>query len=44
MIGWIISTTFQFQFIAIVVDVIDRRGNSNEMSCQLQPKKIKIVQ
>ena len=30
---------FQFRFMALVVDVIDRRGPSNEMRRQLQPKK-----
>ena len=28
--------------VAVAVDVIDRRGPSNEMRCQLQPKKTKV--
>ena len=33
---------FQFLFMALAVDVIDRRGPSNETRCQLQPKKTKV--
>ena len=33
---------FQLCFIALVVDVIDRRGPSNEIRRQLQPKKTKV--
>ena len=33
---------FQFHFMALVIEVIDRRGPSNEMCRQLQPKKIKV--
>ena len=29
--------------MAVAVDVIDRHGPSNEMRCQLQPKKTKVV-
>ena len=43
MIGSIIVATFQFRFMALAVDVIDRRGPSNEMCCQLQPKKTKVT-
>ena len=34
---------FHFCFIALAVDVIDRRGPSNEMRRQLQPKKTKVM-
>ena len=34
--------TFQFRFMALAVDVINRRGPSNEMHHQLQPKKTKV--
>ena len=43
MIGRIISATFQFCFMALAVDVIDRRGPSNEMCGHLQPKKTKVT-
>ena len=33
---------FQFCFMALAVDVIDRRGPSNEMHRQLQPKKAEV--
>ena len=33
---------FMFRFMAVAVDVIDRRGPSNEMHRQLQPKKPKV--
>ena len=33
---------FQFCFMVLVVDGIDRRGPSNEMRRQLQPKNIKV--
>ena len=42
MIGWIIAAAFHFRFIALAVDIIDRRGPSNEMRRQLQPKKTKV--
>ena len=42
MIGLIIAAAFHFRFIALAVDVIDRRGPSNEMRCRLQPKKTKV--
>ena len=35
MIGRIIVAAFQFCFMALAVDVIDRRGSRNEMCCQL---------
>ena len=38
----IIATAFQFRFIALAIDVIDRRGPSNEMRHQLQPKKTEV--
>ena len=38
MIGWIISAAFQFHFMALAINVIDRHGPSNEMRRQLQPK------
>jgi len=34
--------SFQFHFMALAVDVIDRCGTSNKMRCQLQLKKTKI--
>ena len=33
---------FHFRFIAVAVDIIDRRGPSNEMRRQLQAKKTKV--
>ena len=33
---------FQFRFMNLAVNVIDRRGPSNEMHCQLQLKKAKV--
>ena len=33
---------FLFHFMALAVDVVDRRGPSNEMRCQLQPKNPKV--
>jgi len=33
---------FLFRFMAVAVDIIDRRGPSNEMCRQLQPKKPKV--
>jgi len=42
MIGWIIAAAFQLHFVALVVDVIDRRGHSYEIRHQLQPKKTKV--
>ena len=42
MIGRIIAATFQFRFMALAIDVIDRRDPSNEMRRQLQPNKTKV--
>ena len=42
MIGWIIAAAIHFRFIALGVDIIDRRGPSNEMRHQLQAKKTKV--
>ena len=42
MIVRIIVAAFQFRFMALAVDVIDKRGPSNEMRHQLQPKKTKV--
>ena len=36
------STAFQFCFMALAVDFIDRCGPSNKMHHQLQPKKTKV--
>ena len=36
------AAAFQFHFMALAIDVIDRRGPSNEMRHQLQPKKTKV--
>ena len=33
---------FQFSFMALTIDIIDRRGPSYEMCHQLQPKKTKV--
>ena len=38
MIGLIIAAAFQFRFMTLAIDVIDRRGPRNEMRRQLQPK------
>ena len=42
MIGQIIVAAFDFSFIALAIDVINRRGPSNELRHQLQTKKIKV--
>ena len=42
MIGRIIAAAFQFRFMALAIDVIDRRDPSNEMHRQLQPNKTKV--
>ena len=42
MIGWIIAAASQLRFMALAIDVIDRRGPSNEVHGQLQPKKTKL--
>ena len=42
MIGRIIVATFHFRFMALAIDVIDRRDPSNEMRRQLQPKNTKV--
>ena len=34
---------FSVLFLALAIDVIDRRGPSNKMHCQLQPKKTKVT-
>ena len=36
------AAAFQFCFMALAVDVIDRNGPSNEMRRQLQPKETKV--
>ena len=36
------AAAFQLCFIAFPVNVIDRRDPSNEIRCQLKPKKAKI--
>ena len=33
---------FQFRFMALAIAIINRRGPSNEMHNQLQPKKTKV--
>ena len=33
---------FQFHFMALANDVIDRHDPSNEMCCELYPKKTKV--
>ena len=35
MIGRIIAAAFQFHFMALAIDVIDRRDPSNKIRCQL---------
>ena len=42
MIGRIIATAFQFRFMAIAINIIDRRDPNNEMHHQSQPKKTKV--
>ena len=42
MIGRIIAAAFQLCFMMLAVDIIDRRGPSNEMRRQLQSKKTKV--
>ena len=39
MIDRIISAAFQFHFMALAIDVIDRRDPSNEMSLQFTAKE-----
>ena len=36
------AAAFQFRFMALAVDVIDRHGPSNEMRRHLQPKKTEV--
>ena len=33
---------FQVCFMALAINVVDMHGPSNEMRCQLYPKKIKV--
>ena len=42
MIVRIIVTAFQFHFMALAINIIDRHSPSNEMHRQLQPKKTKV--
>ena len=42
MIVRIIAAAFQFRFMGLAIDVIDRRDPSNEMRHQLQPNKTKV--
>ena len=42
MIVKMIVAAFLFRFMAVAVDAIDRRGPSNKMRRQLQPKKPKV--
>ena len=37
------AAAFQFSFMALPVNIIDRHGPSNEMRCQLQLKKTKVT-
>ena len=37
------AAAFQLHFMAFAVDVIDGRGPSNKMLCQLKPKKAKVI-
>ena len=43
MIGRIIAAAFQFRYMALAINVIDRRDPSNEMRRQLQPNKTKAI-
>ena len=43
MIGWMLPAAFQFRFMALAVDAIDRHGPGNEMRRKLQPKKTKVM-
>ena len=36
------AAAFQFRFMALAINVIDRHGLSNEMRCQLQPRETKV--
>ena len=36
------AAAFQLRLMAFAVDIINRRGPSNEMRRQLNPKKVKI--
>ena len=36
------ASALQLRFMAFAIDVIDRRGPSNEMRHQLNPKKAKV--
>ena len=36
-----ISAAFQFHFMVLAIDVIDRRGSSNEMYCQLHQRRLR---
>ena len=42
LIDSIIFAAFQFRFMALVVDIIDRGGPGNKMYHQLQPIKSKV--
>ena len=42
MIGRIIVAAFQFRFMALALNFINRCDPSNEMRRQLQPKKTKV--
>ena len=37
------AAAFQFQFMALAIDFIDRRDPSNEKRRQLQPNKTKVI-
>ena len=37
------AAAFQFRFMALAIDVIDRRDPSNEMRRQLQPSKTNCI-
>ena len=39
MIGKLLPMGSQFRFMAIVINIKDKRGPRNKMYCQLQPKK-----
>ena len=42
--GWLfLYVACQFQLMAHAINAIDRRGSSNKICCQLQPKQTKIM-
>ena len=42
MINLIILFAFQFQLMALAIDIMHRRGPSNEMHCRFQPNIVTL--